>query len=261
MKNARRIALGLPPFSPMLVDEIIASLSPAIWMDAMRSDLLTLNGDLVVNQVSRVNGLQATQATAANQPKLLSSGINGRPALSFYHSGAASSLVMNDDPLMDWTEMFQLIVVERTVDSGTTDSVVSKLNPTGNQREWSIQISATNDRVGALYAPVGTGAGAVSAVPSYTPALNQPTIFAVWYQASDKKLYSRVITSAQDVTTSGAVLDPVFNGTSPISYGTKAGGLTEPYMGKKAEHVLCNYLPSAASREALFNAEREKWGI
>lgn len=242
-------------------DQIIRSANPSIWMDATRSDLLTLNGDLVVNQVSRVNGLQATQATASNQPKLLSSGINGRPALSFYHSGAASSLVMNDHPLMDWSEMFQLVVFERTVDTGVTDSVVSKLSPTGNQREWSITISSINDRVGALYAPIGTGAGAVSAVPSYTPSLNQPTIFAVWYQASDKKLYARTITATQDVAMSGAVLDPVFNGTSPISYGTKAGGLTEPYMGKKGEHVLCNYLPSASLREVIFGAVRKKWGI
>lgn len=239
-------------------DAVIRKLNPAIWMDATKRDLLTLSGSLVVNQLSRVNSLQATQATSANQPKYLSSGINGRPALEFFHAGVASSLVMNDNAVMNWSEFFMFVVFERTADSGLDESLVSKFNSAGNQREWAAALT-TSDRFQGSASTNGTTTVNAQAVSSI--AVGVPTLGMFWYQASDQKIYSRIINATSDVTSSGGAMASIFNGTSEIRFGTRAGGVTLPFVGKMGENAFFSYLPSLSEREAIANQTLDKWGV
>lgn len=239
-------------------NRLILNASPNIWMDATASSTLTLSGTNVVNWVSKVNSLQATQATSANQPKVLTSGINGRQALEFFHSGTASSLVMNDNAVMNWSEFFHIVVFERVTDTGVDEHMISKFNSAGNQREWVMAVNSV-DRFQGSASTDGLTTVNVSASPAI--AVGTPTIGVFWYQASDQKIYARMITATQDITATGTSMSAIFNGTSVISYGTRAGGVTVPYKGKIGEHISFAYLPPVSVRNMLISLTRTKWGI
>lgn len=61
-----------------------AVIQTALWLDANDTSTITLNGSTVSQWNDKSgNGRNAVQATAANQPTFIASGISGKPSLSF----------------------------------------------------------------------------------------------------------------------------------------------------------------------------------
>lgn len=68
---------GRPTWTP-------AQLTTALWLDAADANTITLNGSTVSQWSDKSgNNRPATQSTAANQPTYNSTGLNGKPNLSF----------------------------------------------------------------------------------------------------------------------------------------------------------------------------------
>lgn len=74
------IAQGTRPQAPWTP----AQITTAVWLDAADASTITLNGSTVSQWSDKSgNARIATQATAANQPTYVTTGLNGKPALSF----------------------------------------------------------------------------------------------------------------------------------------------------------------------------------
>lgn len=244
--------VGVDYFSPAFLSGL------AVWLDARDLATLSLSGALVTSWKNKGNqGLgNASHGTAANQPKLVTSAINGYAAIEGLHDGVnPSNLFITDAASLNHATGFTAFtVINRVTDLGAVaEFVAGKYIVTGNQREFR-QILISNDFLSTTASPDGTSVGLVTAsLSSDEVTVASPAVFESHWDATN------VVTRKNGTTSASSAMPAVFDGTGNYMLFSRA--LAEPYAGYIGENLFFNRALTSTERLMVVAYLKNKWGI
>ena len=235
-------------------DELAGSL--ALWLDAEDTSSITLNGATVSQWSDKSgNGRNAVQATAANQPTFATSGIFGKPALSF--NGTSSN----------WMTTGTLNVAMQN--DYTVLSVLFTAN-TSTNANWYACPGFLGGEAGGVGPDHGlgfnglspiTGIGNPDAIYQATnPVTSNASTILSWDRTSSTGVLNWFKDGAANGTATGATGTRTFN-TSLALGSMQQAGLAPWLTFTTGEVVVTSSVLSAANRQRLEGYLAWKWGL
>jgi hypothetical protein len=220
-----------------------AALGPALalWLDAADASTITLNGSTVSQWNDKsVNGRNASQATAANQPTYTAVGLGGKPVVTF--DGADDRLVTASTTL-GITNSASLIVVAQTSSRSPPEQGVVGSDSLTNR--FGLFITGTN---AMRWNPI-SGTSTIEAT-SVTGA----QILVGTAQSGNSALFRN---GASIATGTAATVTMV---STPFNIGNMLPGTTLPHFsGPIAEVLVLPSSLSTADRQLLEGYLAWKW--
>jgi hypothetical protein len=217
--------------------------SLALWLDADDASTLTLNGSTVSQWNDKSgNARHVSQATAANQPTLTASGLNGKPVVTF--DGVNDRLVTASTTL-GITNSASLIVVAQPSSRTPPEQGIAGSDSLTNR--FGLFITGSN---AMRWNPI-SGGSTVQAI-SVTGA----QILVGTAQSGNSALF-RNGTSIATGTAATATME-----NTPFNIGNMLPGTTLPHFSGPIAEVLV--LPSSLSttdRQLLEGYLAWKWGL
>ncbi len=233
--------------------------SLSLRLDASDANTITKDGSDLVSQWDDLtsNNNNATQGTAANQPKYIASAINGLPALQGRHDGSTlSTMTISDSASLDLaTGYTAIIVVQRVADTGAEECVFGKYAPNGNFR---VGFNTGNDVYhitanSGITGNIGTGVGI---------SLASPTILTARYAGADGadalEIRTRDDTTITEVD--GAVSGGILNDGTNFTLFSRTFSSTA-FQGYIGEVLFYSRELSDSEVSAIESYLITKWGI
>jgi hypothetical protein len=247
-----------------------------LWLDASDSSTIFLNGSTVAQYNDKSgNNNNAVQATAANQPIYLSSGLNGRPTLSYIGSDFMTATIAG---LRSFTA-FSYFSVFQTPAAAAPDTNTIHHFGFGNLGSASGPYPANRSLVLASTAVALSGeyitiageinnAGRIGSA-TYRRSANTPQIIAFQTSSAGTALWangSAVSLNLASVITASTNLAPSAIGYTVDdnlylnSFRVAGSMLTSP-DARNSEIVVLSAIPSTADRERLEGYLAYRWGL
>lgn len=230
--------------------------SLALWLDAEDTSTITLNGSTVSQWSDKSgNGRNAAQSTAANQPTFTTSGIFGKPALSF--SSASSN----------WMTTGTLNVAMRN--DYTVLAVLFTANTSTNSF-WYLCPGFLGGENGGIGADHGIGFNGLSPITGIglpdtlyqatNPVTSNASTILSWDRTSSTGLLNWFKDGTANGTATGATGARTYN--SSMALGAMAQSGASGYLTfTTGEIVVASSVLSVANRQQLEGYLAWKWGL
>jgi hypothetical protein len=228
----RPLATGFNPKS-------IAGLSA--WFDALDAASITLNGATVSQWLDKSgSGRTLSQATAANQPSYVTSGINGKPSLEL-DGGTIQSMSGNSNAI---SQPFTMYAVAKSDDTASNRNLLS-----GGTSGTPPVLAVNSSEFLNLFAGANLAAtsGDVKTASVLTGLFDG--------SSSAGRHNGSQVSSGNAGTTA---FSPTNNG---LSLGTFAGGSSQRWDGLIGEILLYSGKHTATQLAAIERYLGRKWGI
>ncbi len=226
----------------------------SIWLDAQDSKTISLSGGNVVQWNDKSGkGNHAVQGTGVNQPVLVASGINGKPAIRGFPSGVLSQMTIADSPTLKYSEFTAFVVFAANgFNDAASNPVFGKYEVTGAQREFMSILTPTTHLLGQYLSSNGTS----------NTLLQTPNAFVV---GSAKIGVVGFADAAQNIQIFGEeqrILagSVVFNGTGAYFLFSRTGS-ADYFNGWIGEHLFFNRALSGVEIANINNYLSKKWGV
>jgi hypothetical protein len=241
--------------APANIDAYLDSLGATVWADPQLTANLTYDGsDLVSNMTLRRGTGSFVQATAAQQPKRLPTGMGGKQCLQGYHAGVASAMTLADAPDQTWSNLTVFVVAARDADSGLDEHIVSKY-PSGSGYEFIVSVDTT-DKIVSTFATSNTTA--VTNRPSYVPTLGNTFIHTLSYDGATVRTKTQDVNNQSGSSFASATYN---NSTQPMQLFSRTNGITLPFQGRIGDVMLVPSYITAINRNNAELAFKKRWGV
>jgi hypothetical protein len=229
----------------------------ALWLDADDASTITLNGSTVSQWNDKSgNGRNVSQATAANQPTLTASGLNGKPVLTF---DGVNDYLAAASPLIGTTH--SLFVLFTPTIENQTGSLFGQWSA-GQTGRFTIlvnQISSGAASAGFLnvFNSSSTQGGGSGGLSTEVAISNTPTLItSISTTGSEQwKLFKN------GTEWDSATITSVYTGVNSAIGSLNGTESSLPFDGTVSELISFPSILSTADRERLEGYFAWKWGL
>jgi hypothetical protein len=229
----------------------------ALWLDADDASTITLNGSTVSQWNDKSgNARHVSQATAANQPTLTASGLNGKPEIRF---DGVNDYLAAASPLIGTTH--SLFVVFTPTIENQTGSLFGQWSAGQNGRFTILvnQISSGAPGAGFLntFNASATGGGGSGGLAVEVAISNAPTLItSISTTGSEQwKLFK------DGAEWDSATIASVYTGVNSAIGSLNGTGSLFPFDGTVSELISLPSVLSTTNRQLLEGYLAWKWGI
>ena len=243
-----------------------AALGPALalWLDADDASTITLNGSTVSQWNDKSgNSRNVSQATAANQPTLTASGLNGKPVLTF--DGADWLFNANPGALIRNVAGGTVAAVMNYTDAVSQRIPIAAMNGTGaGVRLATVLQAAGTLNLASRRLDADASPSSVASPPAYTNGTSIIQVGVARYSAGALDQFVNGSAAGTGTFPSSGNSSDTDSATLVIGGTSTDDGVTlnaNQMLGFVGEVVYTNTALSTTDRERLEGYFAWKWGI
>lgn len=256
--NGALAAVSGAPWTPAALGSALA-----LWLDADDASTITLNGSTVSQWNDKSgNARNVSQATAANQPTLTASGLNGKPVLTF--DGTDWLFNANPGALIRNVAGGTVAAVMNYTDAVSNRIPVTVMNGTGLgvRLSTALQTAGTTNILSRRLDADAT-ASSVTSPPAYTNGTSIIQVGVARYSAGALDQFVNGSAAGTGTFPSSGNSSDTDSATLIIGGTSTDDGVTigNQMLGFVGEVVTTNTALSTADRERLEGYFAWKWGL
>jgi len=235
----------------------------ALWLDAEDAASITLNGSTVSQWNDKSgNARNVSQATAANQPTLTASGLNGKPVVTF--DGADWLFNANPGALIRNVAGGTVAAVLNYTDAVSQRIPVTVMNGTGAGVRFSTGLQTTGTtNIYSRRLDADASASLVTSPPAYTNGTSIIQVGVARYSVGALDQFVNGVAGGTGTFPSSGNSSDTDSATLVLGGASTDDGVTlsNKMLGFVGEAVYTNTALSTADRERLEGYFAWKWGL
>ena len=237
-----------------------SSATNVLWLKADAGTSTSTNNSPVASWADQSgNGVVLSQSTAAQQPRFVSSLMNGYPSIEFDNNGSTGQndyLITPDNPIFDNTNGYSFFTVTRMKGFGDAQSIISKRNNVGNEEAFMLFYYTGN----RLFVDIDNDNNRFS--NTVVSTINTNKIYDFFYDGTLTPPNRSTIFDQEDLlTTSTESSALVPDKVSPLLVGATHSGDPRPFNGYISEIIMFRTKLNDAQRTIINNHLSAKYDI